>query len=82
LALHPIGKFLREIQNHDGSSLTQCARAICFIVLVYWRRPGHAPARVTPTYFHTNRAQAGNLPRTMLPAELKVGILEVEIPKQ
>lgn len=40
--------------------------------------PGHALARVTPTYFHTNRAQAEVLLRTTPPAELASGILEVD----
>lgn len=39
---------------------------------------GHALARVTPTYFRTNRAQAEILLRTTPPAELASGILEVD----
>jgi len=40
--------------------------------------PGHALARATPTYFHTNRAQAEVLLRTTPPAELASDILEVD----
>lgn len=40
--------------------------------------PGHALARVTPTYFHANRAQAEVLLRTTPAAELASGILEVD----
>lgn len=39
---------------------------------------GHALARVSPTYFHTNRAQAEVLLRTIPAPELASGILEVD----
>ena len=39
---------------------------------------GHALARVTPTYFKRNRAQAEVLLRTTDPAELATGIIEVD----
>ncbi len=39
---------------------------------------GHALARVTPTYFETNRAQAEVLLRNASAAELAAGILEVD----
>ncbi len=64
-----------------ASLLTYKARLPSTPVLVRGLRlmpPGHALARVTPTYFRTNRAQAEVLLRTTPPAELASGILEVD----
>jgi len=63
-----------------ASLLTYTARLPAHPVVLRGLRlmpAGHALARVTPTYFQTNCAQAEVLLRTTPPAELASGILEV-----